>query len=245
MDQPIMAKIEGLIDLRAAHRQDRFAAAPFVAGDNFGLYRRGLVLDAEEGFETGAVAMPAGSGMVASATRHELVIVVEGRIRFGDDPSLDLSTGDSAVIPRGSRFAWSAPEKVSWIYASHAGSPEDVGLPTAPLRILPERPTGASAGPPPELVLTGSPVVWHQNPALVTKSGKFGCGVWDTTPYRRDFTIHPRHELMYLLEGSVSFIPRQGLPVTFKRGDILMMTRGTETSWSNAETCRKIFCNLK
>ena len=66
-------------------------------------------------------------------------------------------------------------------------------------------------------------------------------GVWDTTGYHRKLIDFPRHELMHILEGEVTFEDDQGRSQTFKAGDTFFVPLGTPNSWKSGDYLRKIF----
>ena len=67
-------------------------------------------------------------------------------------------------------------------------------------------------------------------------------GLWDTTGYHRKLIDFPRHELMHLLEGSVTFTDDKGGSQTFKAGDTFFVPLGTPNSWKSEGYLRKIYC---
>jgi uncharacterized cupin superfamily protein len=73
-------------------------------------------------------------------------------------------------------------------------------------------------------------------------TGQWTVGVWDATPYERKVSPFPRHELMHLLEGSVTLTDGQGDAQTFTAGDTFFVPMGAPCGWKNAEYVRKIYC---
>ena len=74
------------------------------------------------------------------------------------------------------------------------------------------------------------------------ETGQFTVGVWETTGYHRKLINFTRHELMHLLEGSVTFTDDKGKPQTFKAGDTFFVPLGTPNAWKSEGTLRKIYC---
>ena len=73
-------------------------------------------------------------------------------------------------------------------------------------------------------------------------TGQFTVGVWDTTAYHRKLIDFPRHELMHLLNGSVTFTDDKGETQTFRAGDTFIVPLGTPNSWKSEGNLRKIYC---
>jgi len=67
-------------------------------------------------------------------------------------------------------------------------------------------------------------------------------GLWDTTGYHRKLIDFPRHELMHLLEGSVTFTDAKGAAQTFTKGDTFFVPLGAPNSWKSEGYLRKIYC---
>jgi uncharacterized cupin superfamily protein len=69
--------------------------------------------------------------------------------------------------------------------------------------------------------------------------------VWQTTGYTRKLIDFPRHELMHLLEGSVTFTDDEGQQKTFKAGDTFFVPLGTPNAWKSEGTLKKIYCIIQ
>ena len=64
--------------------------------------------------------------------------------------------------------------------------------------------------PPAAAMLQSAVPVQHAHEYFCDVTGQFSAGVWDTTGYHRKLIDFPRHELMHLLEGAVTFEDDQG-----------------------------------
>ncbi len=53
------------------------------------------------------------------------------------------------------------------------------------------------------------------------------------------------YELMYLLEGSVTFEDETGRSGTFSRGDILIIEQHAQCSWESREHVAKVYANYR
>ncbi|MGL4527977.1 MAG: cupin domain-containing protein, partial [Aestuariivirga sp.] len=81
----------------------------------------------------------------------------------------------------------------------------------------------------------------HTKDDFEDATGQLSIGVWDTTGYRRKLIDFPRHELMHLLEGSVTFTDDAGRSQTFQAGDTFFVPLGTPNAWTSEGFLRKIF----
>jgi uncharacterized cupin superfamily protein len=53
--------------------------------------------------------------------------------------------------------------------------------------------------------------------------------------------LYRHYELMYLIEGSVTFADETGRSGTFSKGDIFMIEQGAQCSWESREYVAKVF----
>ena len=96
---------------------------------------------------------------------------------------------------------------------------------------------------PPSANILHSPVpTQNTHEYFENATGEFTVGVWDTTGYHRKLIDFPRHELMHLLEGSVTFTDDKGGTQTFHAGDTFFVPLGTPNSWKSEGYLRKIYC---
>ena len=95
---------------------------------------------------------------------------------------------------------------------------------------------------PPAVAMLLSPVpTQHAHDYFSDATGQLNIGVWDTTGYHRKLIDFPRHELMCLLEGSVTFEDDKGVTQRFSAGDTFFVPLGTPNSWKSEGYLRKIF----
>lgn len=186
----------------------------------------------------GVIALDAGCGVVRSQPVDEFIIVSEGTITLTQaDQALTMGPGDSAVLGRGAEFSWAAKGPVSVIFMGYHGS-EPAERKIVPIQHTPQlAPTGT---PPAELLLTPAPVCRNFTDYR-SADGEFVCGTWDSTPYHRSAMFYRHFELMYLLEGSVTFVDEAGRSGTFERGDIFLVEQGAQCSWESREHVAKVY----
>ena len=227
------------IDLRK-FAQDKSQGIPLIdaAGKDSFLSSRRL-LDFPPGPVTaGAIALDTGSGAVQSQPVDEFIIVCEGTLTLTQqDRTLTLGPGQSAVIQHGAAFSWSAQGPVSVIFMRyHDSQPGDRAI--VPIK---ENPQLSPSNPPlAELLLTPTPSCRNCSDHR-SSDGEFSCGTWDSTPYTRRAMYYRHYELMYLLEGSVTFVDETGRTGTFSKGDIFIVEQHANCSWESREYVAKVY----
>lgn len=227
------------VDLRKfASDKSQGLEATGSVGDNRFLSSRRL-LDFPPGPVTaGVIALDAGCGVVRCQPADEFIIVSEGAITLTrPEQALTLGPGDSAVLSHGAEFSWSAQEPVSIIFMRyHSSQPADGGV----VPIQREAQREPSGTPPAHLLLTPAPVCRNFTDYR-SVDGAFTCGTWDSTPYHRSAMFYQHYELMYLLDGSVTFIDEIGRTETFARGDIFLVEQSAQCSWESREHVAKVY----
>ena len=227
------------VDLRH-FAQDKSLGIPLtvVAGDDRFLASR-RVLDWAPGPVTaGVIELGAGMGVVQALPADEFIIVSEGALTLTQHGRPQkLEQGDSAVLPQGAAVSWSAEAPVSLIFMryndSQAGDQKIVPISATPA-LAPSNPPRA------ELLLSPVPVC-RSYADYRSADAKFSCGTWDSTAYHRSAMVYPHCELMYLLEGSVTFVDQAGRSGTFSKGDIFLVEQKAICSWESRENVGKVF----
>ena len=235
----VLANPPSFVDLREFARDKSLGIAVTTSAgeDRFLSSRR--VLDWAPGPVTaGVITLEAGSGSVQSLPADEFIIVNEGSLTLTQqDRTLTLGPDDSAVIQHGATFSWSAQGPVSLIFMRYNASQ------TGDRTIVPieKNPQLAPSNPPlAELLLTPAPVCRNCSDYR-SADGEFSCGTWDSTPYHRRAMFYRHYELMYLLEGSVTFVDEAGRSGTFSKGDIFLIEQKAQCSWESREHVAKVF----
>lgn len=227
------------IDLRqfAADRAAGIQLAPAQDGDAFLSNRR--LLDLPDGPVTiGAIALDAGNGTVPSHPADEFIIVSDGALTLEQQGrALVLNKGDSVVLPRGAGFAWKADGPVTLLFMRYGGSEagEDVLVPIDQAAAL--EPSGAPLA---ELLVGPTPQC-RNHTDYRSANGEFVCGTWDSSPYHRRAMRYGHYELMYLLDGSVTFEDETGRGGTFAKGDIFLVEQHAQCSWESRENVAKVY----
>lgn len=221
------------IDLRA------FAAGPHdhAEGDPFGEGRRLVPLRGGP-VEAGSIHLPAGNGTAAAATGDCWMIVANGAVTISrDGAARDYAAGESWVVPAGTAFDWLAPAPATLIflrYANGSGSPAGI----VPIDIAADL---APSGAPLAELLIGETPACRNASTFRSVDGEFTCGIWDSTPYHRRPMRYVHFELMYLLQGEVTFVDESGRSRTFGQSDIFLVEQGASCSWESREHVAKVY----
>lgn len=186
----------------------------------------------------GVIALGAGGGAVASQPADDFIIVNEGSITLVQgDAALTLEAGQSAVIKQGAAFTWSAQAPVSLIFTRYNHSQAGDGA-IVPIKENPElKPSGTPLA---ELLITPPPACRNHTDYL-SADAEFMCGTWDSTPYHRRPMAYRHYELMYLLDGSVTFVDETGRSGTFSKGDIFLVEQKAICSWESRYHVAKVY----
>ena len=199
--------------------------------------------DKARGISAGIWEAEANLGRWVKYPVHEFMIVLEGEVvMVEEDRETIIGPGESFFIPKGRRCIWNQSgyvKKFFVIFDDPSGANADAARPIGKIdpnvKLMPSTPPGA------DMLL--SPVPTQQaHEYFADTTGQFTIGVWRTTGYHRKLIDFPRHELMHLLEGSVTFTDDKGNTRSFKAGDTFFVPLGTPNSWKSEGTLRKIYC---
>lgn len=199
--------------------------------------------DKARGLSCGVWEADANTCHMAEYPVNEFIIVLEGEVvMIEPDRRTVIRAGESFVIPKGCRCSWSQPGRVRKVFVifDDASGAHNKG----PLHVIKFDPRVKLApSTPPAPAMLQSPVpVQHAHDYFTDATGQFTTGLWDTTGYHRKLIDFPRHELMHLLEGSVTFTDDEGQSRTFNAGDTFFVPLGTPNAWKSEGYLRKIYC---
>jgi len=171
----------------------------------------------------------------------EFMAVLEGEVVIIEEKrSVTIKAGQSFIIPKGLRCRWTQPGHVKKFFVIFTG-PEKADPSAGTIIVDTEAPLSPSE-PPPASMLNSPVPTQHTREVYTDPSGQFTVGVWQTTGYERKLIDFTRHELMHLLEGSVTFTDDKGRTQSFKAGDTFFVPLGTPNAWKSEGTLRKIYC---
>lgn len=218
------------IDLRPLAAAARPSADPFGKG-------RTLLPLREAPVEVGAIALEAGAGATPPLSGDWWLIAEAGTVTLaGAGGTVMLSGAQSCVVRDGTALAWSAPAGAALVFMRYTGGTGGPGLvPIDPAAEL------APSNPPLADLLVGETPFCRNNTMHRSADGTFTCGVWDSTPYHRRAMRYAHFELMYLLEGAVTFVDETAQTRTFRAGELFLVEQGASCSWDSREHVAKIF----
>ena len=230
--------LRSFVDLRAfAERAAATLPRAAQSGDAF-LDCREFLATTPGPITVGVLKLPAGSGNVAAVPADEFLIVHAGKVTLEvNGGSLELAANASVVLTRGSGIIWSADEPVTLIFLRRAGGPHDEPAMVS----IDESAELTPSNPPLAELLVGPTPHCRNHTDYRSPDGEFVCGTWDSTPYHRRTMPYRHFELMYLLEGSVTFVDGAGRAGTFSTGDIFLVEQGAHCSWESREHVKKVY----
>ena len=178
-----------------------------------------------------------GAGEAATLPGDTLLIVAEGKLEI-------RAAGQTHSLVKGGCVVLSGPQTYHWT-AGHARVVTmrytgGASAPSAVVAIDPASERAPSGAPLAELLIGPTPQC-HNHTQFLSADGEFMVGVWDSSPYHRRAMPYRHFELMYLLEGSVTFVDEAGREGHFSRGDLFLIEQNAQCSWESRENVTKIF----
>jgi len=224
----LATEVRSFIDLRA------FAASAEVpAAGDYRTARTALPL-AEGPCGVDLLALDGISGSDTGLPGDEFVIVLAGSLRLGD---VILAADACAVIPSGVAFDWEAAPGTRALAMRYV-----IATPAADRIVaIDEGAELTPSNPPLAELLVGPTPSCRNHTDYLSSDGVFICGTWDSTPYHRTAMRYRHHELMHLLEGSVTFEDETGASRTFVKGDIFLLEHAATCSWDSQEQVKKVY----
>ena len=180
---------------------------------------------------------------------NEFMVLLEGSVTIVEPGGLEttIRAGQIFAIPQGLPCQWKQTGHVRKYYVIFEdASGRQLGDP-AMLRVVRPDPRGKleDIGPPPaELLLSPAPIQ-HAREWFRDATDQWAVGVWDTTAHRRKPRPSPCHELMHILEGSVTLTDGAGHPHSFVAGDTFFVPLGAVCGWECSAYLRKVYCTFR
>jgi uncharacterized cupin superfamily protein len=205
--------------------------------------------DPARGLTAGIWACTPFTSKMAPHGNDEFMLLLEGAVEIVE-PSGKVTrivAGESFILPKGLVRQWRQTGDVKKIFViletpDDAAARDARGL--AVIKPDPSLPLSPSAGPKPEMLLSGAPQQ-HGREFFEDRGGKLNVGVWSSTAYHRKPVPFPRHELMCLLEGSVSITGPSGRTQTFTAGESFFVPYGAVTDFRTDGYVKKIYAILE
>lgn len=185
-----------------------------------------------------AATLAAGAGESRSLAGDTFLFVLAGSLDIvAAGASESLRAGDSLVLSGPTPLAWRAPQGariVTMRYDNGASEPAGV------TRIDPALSRSPSGAPLAELLIGPTPQC-HNRTQFLSADGEFMVGVWDSSPYHRRAMAYRHFELMYLLDGAVTFVDEEQREGTFTQGDLFLVEQHAQCSWESRVDVTKVF----
>jgi len=233
MSVAVKQTVDAVVDIRA------YAAGARPAND--WLNGRAAPAFADADAQVAAIALR-GEGRVDALAADEFVLVLEGRLEIESEAgTLVMEPVTGGVLPVGTSFGWRASDDLlAIVYTAPTAAP---GSATGPLLVDQHAPLAPSSPPLAENLIGPTPSC-RAHSDYVSANGEFACGIWDSTPYHRRQIRYRQVELMYLLEGTVTFTNDEG-SVRFSEGDACLFVRGDGCAWFSDEYVKKIYATQR
>lgn len=201
--------------------------------------------DAALGLMVGVWACSPMTGRMGPWSTNEAMILIEGAVSIdhADGSRLDVAAGEAFVIPKGTVCSWRQEGDLKKFFVIHSDGSGRTPADPAALRarkIDPAAALGPAEGPDAALLLGPAPTC-REAVAFTDLTQQFSAGVWSATPYKRAVAPFPRHELMHILEGTVTLGDGAGRTETFGKGDTCFVPEGAPVGWDSAVPVRKLF----
>ncbi|MDQ0653543.1 cupin domain-containing protein [Pseudomonas cedrina] len=214
-----------------------FNNAALSALDPFGDNRQ-LAWLGDDGVSAGLVQF-SGETQIEDFPHSETLVVHAGHVVLSSaGQTLELGVGASAVIGRGTHISVQASDHCEWAFCALnlADAPARPGLTFLdPYTLL-----NPSAAPEAAILIGPTPQCRALN-LFDDATTELRIGLWDSTPYTRHGRPHKLHELMHLLEGSVTLRDDQGTDLTVNPGDTVFVAKGAPCAWTSTVYVRKVY----
>lgn len=223
-------------------------AANRVSGEG---RQRGVMYidDQARGLTAGIWACTAFTSKMAPHGNDEFMLLLEGAVEIvePDGKVTRIVAGESFILPKGLVRQWRQTGDVKKIFVILETPDDAAERDRKGLQVIKPDPSVAlapSTGPKPEMLLSGTPEQ-HGHEVFEDATGKLNVGVWSSTAYHRKPVPFPRHELMCLLEGSVSVTGPSGRTQTFNAGDSFFVPHGAVTDFRTDAYVKKFYAILE
>lgn len=184
----------------------------------------------------GVIELDTSSGRVDAMPCDEFILVLDGQLRIGGEAEFVLRTGESAVLPKNSTFAWAAESPAILAFIRQDS---DTSSTRQPVKIDPTQPRQPSPPLPDGLVIGEMPKAFR-NFDFQSEDELFAVGAWNSNGYVRRPFKYEFFELMHLHEGSVALTDRKGTEQVFGKGDVVVVRKGGEVGWASTVPVSKV-----
>lgn len=202
--------------------------------------------DPDSGLMVGVWACSPMTGRMGPWSTNEVMILLEGSVAIdhADGSTLDVTAGEAFFIPKGTVCTWRQAGDLKKFFVIHS---DDIaptnGSALRARKIDPDAPLTPTDGPDAAL-LRSPPPICREALAFTYLTGQLAAGVWSSTPYRRAAHAFARHEMMHILDGTVTLSDDAGREETFVKGDTCFVPKGAMVGWNSTTPVRKLFCSF-
>ena len=180
---------------------------------------------------------------------NEFMYVLEGSVTIVDERGGEetIRAGEAFIIPKGMPCVWKQDEYIRKFYVIFDDASGKTPADPSSLAVIRPRPEGPAGGLvpvriDPSAAYVGDAPTQQNHTYFADMTAQMTVGLWDSTPFERPVAPFPRHELMHLLEGSVTLTDGDGAEHHFKAGDTLLVPKGADLGWRSTEYVRKFYC---
>jgi uncharacterized cupin superfamily protein len=242
MTEPSIVRLDPSVPLE---RWPDFPESEISSGTRASIGHRWLE-DKANGFSVGVWEAEANLGRWMKWPVHEFMVAVEGEVvMVEEDRETVIGPGESFFIPKGRRCIWNQSgyfKKLMVIFNDVSAIPPDGKQPI--IKIDPQ--VALTPTPPPASELLHSLVpVQQAHEYFKDATEQLRVGVWQTTSYHQKMVNAQGHELIHLLEGTVTITDSHNLAQSFGPGDTLLVPMGTPNSWKSEGVLRKVYCSFQ
>ncbi|CAH0234109.1 cupin domain-containing protein [Pseudomonas mediterranea] len=214
-----------------------FIPGPLGAGDPFGAQRKTAYTS--RGDITAGVVEARGQFNIEEYPYAEMIVVHSGRVILQSHANtLDLGPGGSAVIGRGSPLRVEVQGDAVWAFCADI---QNIGERSPGLTLLDPLAALSPSNPPDAEILLSPTPQCRSHSMFVEEPTNLLIGVWDSTPYTRRSRPHKLHELMHLIEGSVTLQAADGSELVVNAGDTVFVPKGVPCAWKSTVYVRKLY----
>ncbi len=203
--------------------------------------------DEDAGLMIGVWDCTAYTSVMGPYPVNEFMFVLEGSVTMvlSDGCEETISAGQAFIIPKGLVCQWKQPGYIRKYFVIFDDSSGTAVQDPSSLGIIRPRADGSvteidntNAGP---LFISQVPKQGiHQY--YIDPTGQLAAGLWESEPCERDDIPFDRHELMCILEGSVTLSDGSGEDKVIRAGEAAFVPLGTSRKWKSDEFVRKFFC---
>ena len=244
MTAPLIARLDADV---ALERWDDIPAAELDSGtpvQNGYFY----VDDKANGLMAGVWDCTAMTTVMAPYPVNEFMILLDGEVTMIEENGREtlVRAGESFIIPKGLPCRWRNDVYVKKFFVIFEDKSGRIHTDIGKFGVIKPDPQGmlAPAAPPAADSLLGPVPDWSDHTWFTDATGQWRVGTWRSTAFHRKPETIARHELMHILEGSVTLPDGKGGTQRFAAGDTLMAPLGAMYEWDSAEPVRKLYCSF-